>query len=98
MTAEYGMPAAKVLAAMDKMRETELGQKYMATHAPNDPAFAVWLMIVDRDLQKQVQVGHRDLSDWGWRDAYDNGTSPKDAAQQALADDDLFGAVFADGE
>jgi hypothetical protein len=98
MIHEYGMTADKVLTAMNRMRETEFGRKYMATNAPNDPAFAVWLMIVDRDLQKQFQVGHRDLSDWAWRDAFDNGTSPKDAAKQALSDDDLFGSIFADEE
>lgn len=98
MTHDYGMPADKALAAMDRMRETETGQKYMAAHSPNDPAFAVWLMSVDSTLRSTVQVGHRDLSDWSWRDAYDNGTSPKDAAKQALADDDLFGAIFEDSE
>lgn len=98
MTHEYGMPADKVLTAMDKMRETETGQKYMAAHSPNDPGFAVWLMTVDRDLRNKVQVTHRDLSDWSWRDAYDNGTSPQDAAAQALAEDDLYGSIFDDGE
>lgn len=98
MTHEYGMKADKVLAAMDKMRDTDFGQKYMAQNAPADPGFAVWLMIIDRDLRKQLQVSHRDLSDWNWRDAYDNGTSPQDAAKQALADDDLYGMTFEDEE
>lgn len=98
MQHDYGMPADKVLAAMDKMRETETGQKYMAENSPNDPGFAVWLMIVDRDLSKQVQVTHRSLSDWSWRDAYDNGTSPQEAAKQALAEDDLYGSIFEDAE
>jgi len=89
---EYGMPADKVLAAMDKMRETETGQKYMTAHNLTDPGFAVWLMLVDRALMKSIRFTHRDLADWSWRDAYDNGTSPQDAANQAVAEDDLFGA------
>lgn len=53
-----------------------------------DDVFGIWLILVNRAL-RPVSVGHRDLADWGWRDAFDGGMSPGDAAREALAADEI---------
>jgi hypothetical protein len=63
-------------------------------YACGDPEFAIYLLVVDRVLMKKVGVKHRDLRDWPWRDAFDTGMRPLDAAGEAVAaDSSLWGAM-----
>jgi hypothetical protein len=39
---------------------------------------------VDSQLQRKLGLGTADLSDWGYRDAYDDGMSPSRAAAAAM--------------
>lgn len=47
----------------------------------DDKEFENWLAQVDKELNKEWGFGHRDLPDWGWRDAFDDGLSPEEAAE-----------------
>jgi hypothetical protein len=60
----------------------------------NDPRFALWLKLVDRRMGRAIGLTHRDIGDWTWRDAFDDGVSPREAAFDALQADDTFGALF----
>jgi hypothetical protein len=57
-------------------------------YAGGDDRFALWLHLVDKRCRTVFGIGIFDLEDWTWRDAFDDGSSPK----EALADfDDHFG-------
>jgi hypothetical protein len=47
--------------------------------------FEQWKQEVDRAVQSLAGLSADDLEDWGYRDAYDDGMSPKRAAIHALA-------------
>lgn len=49
--------------------------------------FQQWLKAVDRVLMARVGVGHRDLADWMWWDAWESGMSARDAALEAFEED-----------
>jgi Family of unknown function (DUF5419) len=74
--------AAKIVAAMDAIIEKD--PRYLEECAHGDPGFAIWLKLVDRSLGV---VSHRDIADWSWRDAYNDGVEPSEAAKEALAAD-----------
>lgn len=57
---------------------------------PQAPSFEDWLKAVDRNIPG---LGHRDLPDRRWRDEYDAGVSPEEAAQRALNENGA-GALF----
>lgn len=57
--------------------------------AHGDESFGAWLFLVDHYLRKTFGVVHADLSDFTWRDEYLGGASPRDAAREALENDDL---------
>lgn len=63
-------------------------------YADGDDAFAVWLVLVDRRITRAVGVGLFDLADWPMRDAYEGGMSPREAALEALANDDTFAGLL----
>jgi len=54
-----------------------------------DPYFGAWMYLVDLVLHREVGITHGDLADFCWRDEYAAGTSPRDAARDALAGDDI---------
>lgn len=60
-------------------------------------SFEVWLKKVDREIKRMTlgMVGMYDLADWTYHDAYDSGMTPKEAAEEAVQNDDL-GAEFLD--
>ena len=60
---------------------------YVRENAHGDRGFALWLLLVDRKLGF---LSHRDIADWHWRDAYDDGMDPAEAAREAVAADGLF--------
>jgi hypothetical protein len=49
-----------------------------------DSGFDEWLRAVDQEVQAMAGVSYRDLPDWTYRDAYDSGATPKEAAEEAL--------------
>ncbi|QFG10458.1 hypothetical protein KIV65_gp09 [Mycobacterium phage Anthony] len=53
-------------------------------------SFEAWLARIDRSMIRQVGVGYRDIGDWAWRDAYDNGVTTLEAAREALREEGLY--------
>lgn len=70
------------------------GEKLMKRYNTGNVRFALWLSLVDRRMSNSVGVTHRDISDWTWADAFEDEMSPREAAREALAADDTFGAMF----
>lgn len=94
------LPAAKVEGALAKAREnnfTRAGRNFLEMAGGNDERFALWLMLADNAVSRFAGVGAFDLEDYLWRDAFDNGDSPRQAARDALANDETFSHLF-DGE
>jgi hypothetical protein len=46
--------------------------------------FDEWMRAVDLEVQAIAGVSYRDLPDWNYRDAYESGATPKEAAEEAL--------------
>lgn len=57
--------------------------------AKNDAGFAGWMEKVDRAVGMIAGLGAYDLSDMNYRDMYDAGDSPSDAAKAALVNADF---------
>jgi len=64
----------------------EKGDALKERHHTDDVMFAIWLQALDQVVRRRVLVRYDDLEDWGYRDAYDSGMSPKDAALEMLED------------
>lgn len=64
----------------------EKGDALMERHHTTDVLFAVWLQALDQAVRRRVMMRYDDLEDWHYRDAYDAGMSPKDAAVEMLED------------
>ena len=64
----------------------EQGDRLRERHHTDDVYFAVWLHALNRAVQRRVMLSFDDLEDWCYRDAYDGGMSPKDAALEMLED------------
>lgn len=47
-------------------------------------SFDHYMTTVDREIYARTGLTSSDLEDWSYRDAYDDGTDPEDAAVQAL--------------
>jgi hypothetical protein len=46
--------------------------------------YNAWMARVEAQLDKLVGCGSLDLPDWGYRDAYENGMTPSEAARDAV--------------
>lgn len=46
--------------------------------------FTAWMAKVDALMAKYCGMGSMDLPDWNYADAYDAGTSPSQAAREAI--------------
>lgn len=68
----------------------------MANGKPEISGFDMWMVAVDRAVYDIAGVSVHDLSDAGYWDAWAAGVSPADMARDALANDDLFGAIADD--
>ncbi|WP_157277113.1 hypothetical protein [Oerskovia sp. Root22] len=62
--------------------------QYLQQFAGGDPAFALWLAIIDDRLTRNLATTHHALGGAGWREAYDHGTNP-----QTYADDLTLAAL-----
>lgn len=60
----------------------------------NNLTFEQWFALVDIEVQNICFVSVHELSDFRSRDLFDDGVSPKEAAQEAIADDDLASLFF----
>lgn len=56
-------------------------------------SFEEWMQQVNVHLGALVGLGHRDIADWRYRDAYDDEVSPREAALSALDNDMGWAAV-----
>jgi len=50
----------------------------------SDEQFRVWLLEVDQILKSECGLGHEDLPDQCYRNMFEAGDSPQDAATEAL--------------
>jgi len=58
--------------------------------------FEQWMRLVDIAISKfsyDSGITHLDLCDWRYRDAFEDGCSPKEAAQEALQWDIYEGSI-----
>jgi hypothetical protein len=78
----------RVAEIVDKLTPQQLD------NGGGDQDFALWLALVDNAMARTVGVGHRDIGDWTWRDAFDAGTRPTEAAREALEADDTYSLLF----
>jgi hypothetical protein len=54
--------------------------------------FEQWMAKVDAVLVRTCGLTSGDLADWMYGDAYDDGVSPREAAQEVLAENGWVGA------
>jgi hypothetical protein len=87
-------PPEKVDAAIERLRARRGGHYYIDEYADGDERFGLWLALVDQYLGKALTIGFTDLADWGWRDSFDAGDSPREAVLQALEADDLYAGLL----
>lgn len=88
--------AASVVSGMDAMRRAP--ESRAMQYAGQDARFALWLYLTDRRVARRVGVSLFDLADVTLRDWYEDGLSPAEAAEEALASDDTYGLLVAEGE
>lgn len=85
-----GIPEA--LTGYDPDRIRTAATKVLGTrwdhYANHDPYFGLWLKIIDTTLAHRIGIGLFDLADAPYRDWYDDGITPTEAAGLALAADD----------
>lgn len=72
-------------------------QEYVGNN-PSDQDYAAWLQKVDNHLSSRIGVGVLDLPDRCWRDDFEGGTTPQEAAAEALADEGYDLDEEGDGE
>lgn len=75
---------------LDQERQDKLHAKL-----PDSSDFEIYLALVDHIMGKTVGVTHRDIADWNWFDAFEGEVPPREAIQDALAEDDTYGVLFA---
>jgi hypothetical protein len=83
-------------AAVAAVLESERGHEYLSC-AGGDREFAAWLLVADVICRRRVGVSIFDISDWAWRDAYDDGQAPAAALRDALTADDTTATLLGDG-
>jgi hypothetical protein len=88
--------AAKVEHIADRMEKgtgtPAMQQAY--DYAMRHRYFAVWLFATDSVIQRAYGIGLFDLGDVPLRDYFDDGITPREAAQLTLEQDDTFGAML----
>jgi len=66
---------SEIEQAVDKLQEQE----------PGFDQFREWMREVDAYLEQRLGMSSDDLPDWLYRDDYDDGLSPEEAAENAIA-------------
>ena len=49
--------------------------------------FLDWMKKVDQAISNRVGLTSADLSDWYWKDRFDDGASPQEAAEEFLEEE-----------
>ena len=52
-----------------------------------DTTFDAWMKKVDHRIKAMVGLSYRDLPDRNWRDMFDAGWGPREAADMVLSDE-----------
>jgi hypothetical protein len=63
------------------------GERYCpscTTYSTNRLTFDAWMSAVDDALVRKTGVSSADLPDWTYRDAYEDGLTPQEAADAAV--------------
>jgi hypothetical protein len=85
-------PPAAVDTALETLtRADDPAAERLFAYAADDMRFALWLALTNRRIVRACGFGLLDLPDWSWRDAYDDGSSPRAAAAGFLTDLDMAG-------
>jgi hypothetical protein len=71
-----------------------IGSRNWLTEAGGDEKYALWLALCDQKMMRLIGLGIFDITDWAWADNYEAGTSPAEAAKEALMSDDTYAALF----
>ncbi len=79
--------------ALTTVLDSPDGRRYL-DYAHDDRGFAGWLLVADATCIRRLHMSIFDLSDWAWRDAYDDGVSPGEALRDALHADDTFAMLL----
>ncbi len=53
------------------------------------PTFKEWMKLVDNELMSIAGLGHDDLTDFAYWDAWDDGVDPHEVAIDVLYDNDF---------
>lgn len=56
----------------------------------SDPTFEAWMKEVDEFLLAEAMVNHHDLADQTYRDWFDSGMAPAEAAIEALNNEGFY--------
>lgn len=56
----------------------------MKKNIPSKMSFQTWMGLVDLLIRQRTTMGVDDIDDWSYRDAYDRGVTPKQAASRAI--------------
>lgn len=56
----------------------------------DDKKFTEWMQEVDAEVCAQIGLSYRDLADYPFRMAFDDGTDPAHIALDVIASDDTF--------
>lgn len=86
-------PRETVRRALEKLHASPGGRAAIADCG--DERFALWMRALDRHLLRGIGLRHTDLEDWHYRDGFEEGLSPAEAAR-AVLDNSGF-AEFAAG-
>jgi len=65
----------------------------------NKLSFDQWMQQIDNIFMDKLGLSYMDIADWYYRDAYDDGLTPLEAAEEAFNSDDLtsmMGLNFSD--
>jgi hypothetical protein len=65
----------------------------LRSYARGDQRFAYWMYLVDRRLSRACGLTSTDMEDHTWRDAYDDGLSPREALADALEANGMLGLM-----
>jgi hypothetical protein len=78
-------PAMQLLADSEDPRAVAVRD-----YCGGDLRFGLWLYLVDKRCRTVFGLSVFDLEDFGWRDAYDDGSSPKAALHEFCEEHDVF--------
>jgi hypothetical protein len=67
-------------------RQDDPAAEKLFAYCGHDYRFALWMTLVNMRIVRRLGLTAWDVEDWRWRDAFDDGSSPRDAVTDALED------------